>query len=124
MRQLTKESFALKINVDGSEYIEMTYNKSTKKSQGDDNNEMNEQPILLHQESRRCPVTSFKFYLLKLTYLKDLFQAPNPHFSNSRDAWYKRSPIIENSIGKFMKEISKNAGLSVSTQTTASEEQP
>ena len=68
LRQLKQDSFALKINKDDEEYLELTYNESTKKSPGDDNNEMTEQPILLSQPGNpRCPVASFKSYLSKLT---------------------------------------------------------
>ena len=52
-----------------------------KKSQGDDFNEINDNPIILSQQSKRsCPVASFKFYLSKLTPMKDYFQQPNPYF--------------------------------------------
>ena len=103
----------MKNNESGPEYLELNFNEATKKSQGDDNNEMNEQPILLSQESDRCPVKSFKLYLSKLTEIDDLFQTPNLKFKYSDDKWYKKSPVGENTIGKFMKEISTNAGLSV-----------
>ena len=113
LRQLKKNSFALKLNQNNQEYLELTYNESTKKSQGDDNNEQTEQPILLSREgNRRCPVTSFKLYLSKLTNIDDLFQTPNTHYKYPGDKWYKESPVGEGTIGKFMKEISKNAGLS------------
>ena len=38
---------------------------------------------------------------------------PLLNFKYPDDKWYKNSPVGENTIGKFMKEISKNAGLSV-----------
>ena len=111
--QLKKQSFALKQNEQGREYLELTYNEAMKKSQGDDYNEMNEQPILLSQESDRCPVRSFKFYLSKLTEIDDLFQSPNSKYQFPTDQWYKKCPVGENMIGQFMKQISKSAGLSV-----------
>ena len=113
LRQLKKNSFALKVNESGSEYLELTYNESTKKSQGDDNREMNKQPILLSQKSDRCPVKSFKLYLSKLTEIEPLLQSPNIKFRFPQDPWYKKTAVGENTIGKFMKQISKNAGLSV-----------
>ena len=74
---------------------------------------MTEQPILLSQlGKRRCPVTSFKLFLSKLTQLPDLFQQPNPNYKKPGDKWYKESPVGEGTIAKFMKEISKNVGLS------------
>ena len=112
LRQLQKDSFNLKVNKDGKEYLELKYNESTKKSPGDDNYEMNEQPILLSQDSNRCPVKSFKMYLSKLTDLPDLFQTPNSKYKYPHDKWYKKTPVGENTIAQFMKEISKAAGLS------------
>ena len=92
--------------------MELNYNESTKKSQGDDFNEMNEQAILLSQpENARCPVNSFKLYLSKLTEIDALFQAPNDKYL-SQGKWYKKLPVGENTIAKFMSEISKNASLS------------
>ena len=39
-------SFEIKVNDTGHEYTEMTYNEATKKPQGDDYNEMNDNPAL------------------------------------------------------------------------------
>ena len=47
LRVLTKSSFQIKTTQNGEEYLEMTYNEATKNSQGDDSNEITEQPILL-----------------------------------------------------------------------------
>ena len=90
----------------------MKYNQSTKKSQGDDYNEMNEQPILLAQPGKRqCPVNSMKLYLSKLTHIEDFFQTPNQYFKFPNDKWFKATPVGENTIGKFMKDISEFSGL-------------
>ena len=114
LRQLKKDSFELKITDTGREYLELKYNESTKKSPGDDYNEINEQAILLSQpQNPKCPVNSFKLYLTKLTDLPDLFQTPNSKYKKPTDNWYKSSPVGENTIGKFLKQISENAGLSV-----------
>ena len=112
LRELKIDSFTLKTNAQGRDYLELNYNESTKKSPGDDFNEMNEQPILLSQPNdRRCPVNSFQLYKSKLTEIEDLFQSPNDKLK-IQGKWYKKSPVGENTIAKFMKEISKNAGLS------------
>ena len=111
LRQLKKNSFALKINAHGREYLELTYNESTKKSQGDNNNEMNEQPILLSQPGKaKCPVNSYKLYMSKLSSIDDFFQTLNPYFK-STGQWYKATAVSENTIGKFLKNICKNSGL-------------
>ena len=111
-RKLTKNSFDLKLTSEGKEYWELNYNESTKKSQGDDYNEMNEQATLLAQLGKcRCPVNSFKLYISKLTKLECFFQAPNPYYNKPSDCWYKASPVGKNMIGKFLKQICENSGL-------------
>ena len=59
--------------------VELTYKEATKKSQGDDYNEMSENAILLAQPNQphRCPVAPFK-YLPKLAKIPDLFHQPYP----------------------------------------------
>ena len=55
LRALKKHSFQIKINDEDMEDLELTYNKKTKKSQGDDNREMLENPILLsHYVAQLC----------------------------------------------------------------------
>ena len=112
LRDLKKDSFQLKATSEGKEYYELTFNEATKKSQGDDNNEMNDQPILLAQEGkRRCPVNSLKLYLSKLSHINALFQKPNANFKYPNHKWYHATPVGENTIGKFLKHICENAGL-------------
>ena len=111
---MTKNTLVLKVNENGHEYLEFSYNEATKKSQGDDYREQTEQPILLSQPgNNRCPVDSYKLYHSKLTDIKELFHQVNPYFKRNSDLWFKASPVGENTIGKFMKQISKNASLSV-----------
>ena len=113
LRQMTKTSFQIKLNAHGREYIELTYNESTKKSDGTNNNPFNDHHIILSQPlSRQYPVRSFKFYLSKLTDLEALFQQPNPNFKHPKDQWNKRSPCGVNTIGVYLSEISHEAGLS------------
>ena len=103
MRQLKKDSFDLKVTSEGKGYLELKYNESIKKLQGDNYNEMNEQPILLAQPGKHCcPVNSFKLYLSKLTKIEPLFQALNPYFKRpTTHKWYKASPVGGNTIGKI-----------------------
>ena len=112
LRKLTKDSFELKVTSEGKEYFEMKFNESTKKSQGDNYNEMNEQPILLAQPGKRCcPVKSLKLYLSKLTKIDALFQCPNAHYQFPKSRWDKASPVGENTIAKFLKQICEFSGL-------------
>ena len=111
--QLKRESLELKLTSDGKQYYKLNYNESTKKSQGDDYNEMNDQPILLEQQGKRkCPVNSLKLYLSKLnTSIEAFFQKPNQNYKYPKDTWYFATPVGENTIGQFLKKNSENAGL-------------
>ena len=82
----------------------MSYIEVTKKSQGDDYNELNDQPIILSQPGNpRCPVRSFKLYMSKLTKIKSFFQQPNPFIKNpNKDKWYKEQPVGDGTTGKFL----------------------
>ena len=74
LRELTKSSFSVKQNSQGCKYLELNYNKTTKKSQGDDINEMNDQAIILAQPGNgKCPIYSYKLYMSKLTEITDFF---------------------------------------------------
>ena len=66
LRELKKSSFILKNTSRGCEYLELTYNEATKKSQGDYLNEMNDQPILLSQEGNKN---------VQLHHIKCMFQS-------------------------------------------------
>ena len=110
--EMRKYSFALKINAEGHEYLQLTHNETTKKSQDDDRGEINERSIILNQpNSRQCPIRSFKLYLSKLTELNDLFQQPNPNFKKT-NAWDKKSPCRINTIGNYLASISQASVLS------------
>ena len=106
----------LKVKDLGREYIEMSYNECTKKSQGDDYKETNDNPIILSQPGNvQCSVNSFKLYLEKVTKIKQFFQQPNPFFKYpNKDKWYKEPPVGEGTIAKFLSKISKISGLSCS----------
>lgn len=113
LRELKKEWFVFKKDGAGAEYVELIINEATKKSKGDDNNELKDKSVMFAQKDPdRCPVYTMKFYLSKLTDLPWLFQQPNPNYRLPKDRWYKKSPVGINMIGKYLSEISEKAGLS------------
>ena len=68
LRQMKENSFEFHQNAQGRECMQLKYNESTKKSDGNDNNASNDRQIIYGQPgSRKCPLLSFKFYLTKLT---------------------------------------------------------
>ena len=86
--------------------------------QGDDYNEMNEQPILLSQEGNdKCPVNSYKLYMSKLSELEDFFQIPTPTL-NQQDNGIRLVPpgktLLASICGKYLRML----GCQQFTQTT------
>lgn len=111
LRNLTKAHFMVKKAPDGSKYIEKVIDELDKNHRSKD--EAEEGGIIQERpEDPLCPVLSFELYIEKLNPKLDaLFQRPK---ESSRDhgPWYDRSPVGVNTIAKFMKNISKDAGLS------------
>ena len=114
LRNLQKDSFQVKTSPDGKEYIEITFNETTKKNQGDSTasateNLHNNHAIISEQEGDvRCPVNSFKHYIENLnTECNAFFQYPNADKTG-----FDRKPIGKNTLGELMKTISTQAKLS------------
>ena len=113
LRELSKNSFEVKVGSDNKEYIEITFNEKTKKNQGDDTSTSkralhNNHHIISAQDNVLCPVKSFKTYMALLH--KDcsaFFQYP----SKDRNS-YQNACIGKNPLGDMMKQISKYAKLS------------
>ena len=73
MHKFTKTSFAISKTVEGHKYIYQTFNDVTKKNQGDNTSvskfhkvDMEHVMFALPGDTKRCPVTSFEYYLTKL----------------------------------------------------------
>ena len=67
LRNLTKDSFELKVASDGVEYLQMMYNEKTKKNQGDfmlaaATSLHNGRNIISAQPGNLCPIKSFELY--------------------------------------------------------------
>ena len=66
-------------------------------------------------ESLYCPVKTFELYLSKLNpALPRLWQRPRAteHFRHSDEVWYCNVPLGKNTLGHFMRSISKELKLS------------
>ena len=64
-------------------------------------------------DSALCPVKCFELYLSKLNpEIECLWQKPKETVSNDDPVWYCMAPLGKNTLGTFMKTISKNANLS------------
>ncbi len=68
----------------------------------------------LPRDKKHCPITSFEFYLTKLNTEYDyLWQCPNLFYKYpDKDRWHDKQKVGENSMCKWMKELSISACLS------------
>ena len=112
IRQLKKSSFEIKTDDQGKRYVTINYNEKSKKDKGDDKNAIIKESRIYEQlDDSQCPVRSFELYLSKLSDKgEDLFQQPKAN--NTHSEWYTGRPQGINTIGNFMPDISKAAGLS------------
>ncbi len=115
LREFTKDSFVVKKDHLGKEYVTMALDEATKRGQGDEahDNDKDQDNIMYEQDSDRCPVKSFKFYLSKLNPLQTaFFQTPvRKAVSKVTVPWYQNGPVGKNKIGQFLPEISKLSNL-------------
>ena len=91
----------MKTSADDGEYIEITFNQTTKKNQGDEmlvktNTMYNKQIIATQPEDpAHCPINSFKHYIINIhPDIDEFFQRP----SRNRDGFDRMCPGV-NHIG-------------------------
>jgi hypothetical protein len=61
----------------------------------------------------KCPVLSLEKYMSKLNGNNDSFwQRPRDNVTENDNIWYQNSAVGHNTLGKFIKAISIDAGLS------------
>ena len=114
-RSLTKESFEIKTDASGNEYVAMVVSESTKNHQGGLGDKAIDEgdPKMFSNGKSTCPVRYFKKLLAVLNPKQNaLFQKPKRNFMSGDQIWFENSPIGVNKIGSMMKEISKDAKLS------------
>ena len=114
-RSLTKESFEIRQDGNGAEYVAMTRSESTKNHQGGIADKAADEgdPKMFSTGTTRCPVKYFKKLLAVLNPNQmALFQKPKRNFTTADHIWFENSPIGVNSISTMMKKISIDANLS------------
>nr|XP_020509338.1 uncharacterized protein LOC109998802 isoform X1 [Labrus bergylta] len=117
-RELKRDSFILKHDEKGNEYISLSHKAQTKNQKGtaDPCNENNKGRIYAEPGNPNCPVACFRKYLshcpvdAKAFYLHPV-KLPQD-LLNSRVMWYTREPMGHNFLGKMLPEISQAVGLS------------
>ena len=102
-RQLTKQSFALKVDPSGREYLTIIYNEYDKNHQND---ECKKQMMFSQPDDPNCPIKSYKKYVSKLHPNFNVFlQRLNPKFAEQPN-WYIKAPLGVHTIGTMMRNIS------------------
>jgi hypothetical protein len=108
-RGMTRESFCIKKDAEGREYLTMSYNEHDK-NHADAENKI--QCMYANPESDLCPLKSYKLYLEKLNpHCNAFLQRPLPNY-HGRQVWYANAPLGVNTIATMMKGISQDAGAS------------
>ena len=105
---MTKNTFVIKVDTEGHEYVTMNKTETTKNHQGG-----HKQKDLDYSDQRMygVGVEVFRFHLEKLNPAIDrLFQNPLKNYSN--EVWFKNEPMGKNALACIMQTISKKAGLS------------
>lgn len=112
LRELRKDSFIVKADENGREYVTLGYNEMEKNHQGVKKNDIKDEPRMYGFGGASCPVGSFKKYLMKLHPSCDAFyQRPNSCFRKSGQ-WYCNMAVGKNLLAGMMKGISQAAGTS------------
>ena len=113
LRELKPSYFAFKSDDSGREYAELKVNESTKNHQTHDEHTQKQRMYATYQVN--CPVKTLKLYLSKLNKDANSFYCKivnKKDFSKSDDIWYTTAPVGRNTLGNFMKVISKKLNLS------------
>ena len=112
LRELKKDSFVIRKDDAGLEYIAM----ARKNHQGLNIRDIEEHGIMAEQPNDpMCPLASFKLHLSKLHKNSDIFfcyPTENPKWTYQSETWYTQKQLGVNTIGGWMAKLSKDVELS------------
>lgn len=114
LADLKKDSFIFKMDEDGNEFAEINYHEFTKNHRQEEK-QLNK-PRIYETKTNTCPLASLKLYMSKLNPDCDRFyqkaRSGKKFDPKLNDTWYTPKPIGKNTLGDFMKKISKRLCLS------------
>ena len=114
LRSMTKETFSVKKDAEGSEYLTQCIDEVDKNhgSEAKPDETIGEGRVYARENDPNCPVAAFKKYLSKLSPDIDaLWQRPLESFLDADETYYK-APLGKNTLGSMMSTISRSCGLS------------
>ena len=116
LRQQSKDSFKVAIDSQNRKYVYQAIDELDKNHrEKDDPSDSTTDGRMYEQPGELCPVKSFQLYLSKLhPELDSLWQRPKEAVptDSTDNVWYCKVPVGKNTLGNFMKNISRAAGLS------------
>ena len=115
LREQTKETFAIAVDSQNRRYVYQAVDELDKNHrENDDPHDSTKDGRMYEQAGPLCPVKTFELYLSKLNpELKFLWQRPKQAIQATADnCWYCNVPVGKNTLGSFMKDISRAADLS------------
>lgn len=116
-RDMTKDTFEVRIDSIGKKYLVLAANEITKNHQGGMKDTNNTEPRCYENGGPMCPVAAFQKYVGYLhPGLNALWQRPRdfPNIAKKEEAqtWYCNSPVGDNTLKTKMATISEEFGLS------------
>ncbi|CAG2219544.1 unnamed protein product [Mytilus edulis] len=115
LRSMTKNTFAIKTDSSGREYVHQQIDEYDKnhRDEATPDDTVGEARMYAREGDPLCPVLSFKLYLEKLhPALNDFWQRTKDSFDITDTTWYCKAPMGKNSLAVMMPEISEKAKLS------------
>ena len=100
--RLKKNSFTVKEDENGKEYVERAHQEISKNYQGLNIKDKEETAVMAEQSDEQCPVKSSKKYISKLDPECDIlfpYVLTHPAPNIGSQTWYTKRPIGVNTIG-------------------------
>ena len=111
LRELKKDFLILKVDDEGKEYHDKTYQELDKNHPENNNDDANDGLICAVPGDPNCPALNIKKYLSKLhPSCSALFQCPKKNFT-ANGRWYNNTPVRKNMLDTHMQKMSKVGNL-------------